>query len=379
MKRAFVTTVAILYAVSAKPHNGIFTGSEKVIRSAISRIYGGEPVTSELKYSFFLSLVIDYFGFDVTICGATLIAPNVALTAAHCVTDSDDYIDDYSYYVISGVTEFPVDPNTPFERIRVVDVVVHPEFSSVSLEYDVAILHLEVESNSSVIILDDGNFIEYEDGMSVKTIGFGEADDEYGSILREVELEYVPNLLCSQLYSNVPASDIFPIHESMMCAWKYETSPCYGDSGGPIFAPISGGGRLQMGVVSWGFECGSETFPGVFARIAPAHDWITEQVDSMSSSPPSTVVPDSMTSFPSAFPLDVTTSAPSTSPSTSTSPTSTPTTSPIIDILPTSTPSTSPTTNPLDSSADSSALTGTKLFTLSFACFVNAVALLVLF
>ena len=33
-----------------------------------------------------------------------------------------------------------------------------------------AILHLEVESNSSVITLDDGNFIEYEDGMSVKTI-----------------------------------------------------------------------------------------------------------------------------------------------------------------------------------------------------------------
>jgi len=83
-----MTTAAILYAVSAKPHNGIFTGTEKVIRSAISRIYGGEPVTSELKYSFFLSLVIDYLGFDVKICGSTLIAPNVALTAAHCVTDS---------------------------------------------------------------------------------------------------------------------------------------------------------------------------------------------------------------------------------------------------------------------------------------------------
>ena len=62
---------------------------------------------------------------------------------------------------------------------------------------------------------------------NIKWKGFGEADDEYGNILREVELEYVPNLLCSQLYSNVPASDIFSIHDSMMCAWKYEASPCY--------------------------------------------------------------------------------------------------------------------------------------------------------
>ncbi len=128
-----------------------------------------------------------------------------------------------------------------------------------------------------------------------------------------------------------------------------------------------------MGVVSWGFECGSQTFPGVFTRIASAHDWITEQVDSLSTSSPSTVVPDSMTSLPSAFPFGVPTSAPSTSPSTSpgtsTSPTSAPGT----------TPSTSPTTNPLESSADSSTLTGTKLFALSFAYVVNTVVLFVLF
>ena len=90
MKKAYTTIAAILYAVSAKPRNGIFTGTEKVIGTGggtMSRIYGGEPVTSELKYPFFLSLVVDEGGVDVQICGATLIAPNVALTAAHCVTD----------------------------------------------------------------------------------------------------------------------------------------------------------------------------------------------------------------------------------------------------------------------------------------------------
>jgi len=91
MTKAFATAATFLYGVSAKPNNGILTGTEKAIGTGggkISRIYGGEPVTSELKYPFFLSLVIDYGGFDVQICGATLIAPNVALTAAHCVADS---------------------------------------------------------------------------------------------------------------------------------------------------------------------------------------------------------------------------------------------------------------------------------------------------
>ena len=89
MRKAYTITAAFLYAVSAKPHNGILTGTEKVIGTggAISRIYGGEPVTSELKYPFFLALVVNEGGVDYQICGATLIAPNVALTAAHCVTE----------------------------------------------------------------------------------------------------------------------------------------------------------------------------------------------------------------------------------------------------------------------------------------------------
>ena len=90
MRKAYTITAAFLYVTSAKPHNGILTGTEKVIGTrggAISRIYGGEPVTSELKYPFFLALVVNEGGVDYQICGATLIAPNVALTAAQCVMD----------------------------------------------------------------------------------------------------------------------------------------------------------------------------------------------------------------------------------------------------------------------------------------------------
>jgi len=51
----------------------------------------------------------------------------------------------------------------------------------------------------------------------------------------------------------------------------------YGDQGGPIFASISGGGSLQVGVDSWAVGCGTETIPVVAARVASAYDWIMEQ------------------------------------------------------------------------------------------------------
>ena len=87
MTKAFTTAAAFLYVTSAKPHNGIFTGTENVIGGAISRIFGGEPVTSATEYPFFLTLVVDEDGVDVVRCGATLIAPKIALTAASCVTN----------------------------------------------------------------------------------------------------------------------------------------------------------------------------------------------------------------------------------------------------------------------------------------------------
>ena len=75
------------------------------------------------------------------------------------------YIYFVTFQVISGVTEFPVNVSTSFERIRVVDAVEHPDFNYQSREYDFALLHLKVESNAAVISLDDGSYIEDETGV----------------------------------------------------------------------------------------------------------------------------------------------------------------------------------------------------------------------
>lgn len=50
-----------------------------------------------------------------------------------------------------------------------------------------------------------------------------------------------------------------------------------GDSGGPMAAmsTIDGTPRL-VGIVSWGYGCAKPNFPGVYARVLFAREWILE-------------------------------------------------------------------------------------------------------
>jgi hypothetical protein len=42
-----------------------------------------------------------------------------------------------------------------------------------------------------------------------------------------------------------------------------------------------------IGVVSWGIGCGRKRYPGVYARVSAAYEWINEQICALSSNPPS--------------------------------------------------------------------------------------------
>ena len=61
------------------------------------------------------------------------------------------------------------------------------------------------------------------------------------------------------------------------------------DSGGPLVIKGShpeGQDDVQVGVVSWGVGCASSSFPGVYARVSSAYEWIRTTVCDNSSTPP---------------------------------------------------------------------------------------------
>lgn len=130
----------------------------------------------------------------------------------------------------------------------------------------------------------------------------GEASTSLASALHAATVSYVPNDECedSKGYSSIQSSvtkaeDYFEyegtISDDMMCALgKSEQDACQGDSGGGLIRlgeDSNGDKDVQMGIVSWGLQCGDEDFPGVYARVGEHYDWIAERVCELSDSPPS--------------------------------------------------------------------------------------------
>ena len=65
------------------------------------------------------------------------------------------------------------------------------------------------------------------------------------------------------------------ITDSMICAGYSQggKDACQGDSGGP-FVCLSGSSAILTGIVSFGYECASPGYYGVYARVTKILDWI---------------------------------------------------------------------------------------------------------
>merc|ERR1712025_1053442 len=95
----------------------------------------------------------------------------------------------------------------------------------------------------------------------------------------EGELDYVTNTVCNERnrYDG-------RITDEMLCAGfpnVGKKDACQGDSGGPLVMPTVDASNnnnrvvdVIVGVVSWGFGCGSKKYPGVYSRITSGIDWI---------------------------------------------------------------------------------------------------------
>jgi trypsin len=235
------------------------------VPSSYARIVGGSQ-PSRNRYPYFVR--IDHN--NRLHCGGVLIAPDIVLTAAHCVMGSGTYtayvnaFNTYRFY--SGV-----------EVKAVSSASKHPSYSSRTRGYDLAIMKLSSPVNNPVTIPINGLSSEPGTGDSLTVIGVGaDASGRSTVWLHEAEVNMVSPRTCNINYGG-KIND-----RTMFCARDPGQDSCQGDSGGPIMQTI-GGVEQVVGIVSWGIGCAEAAYPGVYARTSAAKQWIDIMVSRLST------------------------------------------------------------------------------------------------
>ena len=153
-------------------------------------------------------------------CGASLVAPNVVLCAAHCFGVSD--VVTLGMHKINLVTGEAAEFYN-IEHIPIAEAIVHPDFKYYTLNNDYLIIRLQWAStlySGNAIALDtpsDDLVLGNTSGRELVVMGFGTL--AYGWItpntMQKVNLEYLSNANC---VSPKNAYDPSWITSAMLCA-----------------------------------------------------------------------------------------------------------------------------------------------------------------
>ena len=227
-------------------------------------IVGGEevsPACPNCKYDFMVSLQ-STGGWGGHFCGGSLVREDWVVTAAHCVEgDSPN-----SIQVKIGLHN--VNGTTGSVTRNVSEIIIHPQYSSWSLDNDYALLRLSspITNFEPIQLITDTAHDEEPIMSTVMGWGATQSGGWSSSLLLEVD---VPIDNSCGNYSNSS------ITNNMVCAGDSNggEDSCQGDSGGPLIMTNSDGEYELIGIVSWGYGCAEAGYPGVYSKVWSKLDW----------------------------------------------------------------------------------------------------------
>nr|ATU82415.1 venom S1 protease with CUB domain 5 [Lethocerus distinctifemur] len=235
------------------------------------RIYGGRE-TKVNEYPFMAGLTEE--GNRLMFCGAVILDPWHALTAAHCIDEG------VNYSLVVGEHDTRTESETSATyTVAVREVIVHADYVPSLFHNDIALLvlrsELRFDKYVGPVCLPTGPM--NVEGEYIKLIGWGktETGKYMNPFLQKVDLRVLSKSTCYELRPSL----IPPGSPKQLCAYAAKKSACSGDSGGPLVWLHPDTNRFVLvGIVSYGTtNCGSK-MPRVSTDATAYLDWIRDNM-----------------------------------------------------------------------------------------------------
>ncbi len=241
---------------------------------------------------------------QVVLCGATAIATQWILTAAHCVKDMTPAkpfqmakakrpagisIKNWELDVLPGSDRFSDIASSP--GLKIAEIILHPDYLSNSKRDDIALLRLAKDSPWTRPFMPISRSLSTDPdpagaGLLVEIAGHGRLEEGALAEVKEhhngfyiagsdrLQSVVVPTVATKNCRESYGRSEKV-IGSRQICAGKGGYDSCSGDSGGPLVRFDVDGSPYQVGIVSWGEGCARPNLPGVYTRVSAYYDnWL---------------------------------------------------------------------------------------------------------